>query len=114
MSSWQGSQLKYAFGLGGMMSFYGIIGLIVYLVPGQFVGLRYKILIIVLVLLTIPIACSSRSSYHGEKRIKKRLKQAKLHRQRPRKLRPERLKKLPARQEIMPSFQAGLKKLFSF
>lgn len=38
------------------MSFYGIIGLIVYLVPGQFVGIRYKILIIVLVLLTIPIA----------------------------------------------------------
>jgi len=39
-----------------MMSFYGIVGLIVYFIPGQFVGVKYKILIIVLILLTIPFA----------------------------------------------------------
>jgi len=48
--------LKYAVGLGSMMSFYGIVGLIVYFIPGQFVGVKYKILIIVLILLTIPFA----------------------------------------------------------
>jgi type VI secretion system protein ImpL len=56
MSLGQANQLKFALGLGGLMSFYGIAGLIVYLVPGQMVGIRYKILIIVLILLTIPIA----------------------------------------------------------
>jgi hypothetical protein len=38
------------------MSFYGIVAMIVYLLPGQFVGTQYKILIIVLVLLTLPFA----------------------------------------------------------
>ena len=30
MSSWHSYQLKYVFGLGGMFTFYGIVGLIVY------------------------------------------------------------------------------------
>jgi len=50
------NQLKYAVGLGSLMSFYGIVTLIVYFIPGQFVGTRYKILIVVLILLTIPFA----------------------------------------------------------
>src|SRR5262245_2694787 len=50
------NHLKYALGFGSLMSFYGIVSLIVYFIPGQFVGIRYKILIIVLILLTIPFA----------------------------------------------------------
>jgi len=54
--SWHVSQLKYAFGLGGLMSFYGIVGLIVFLVPSASMGNNYKILIVALVLLTLPFA----------------------------------------------------------
>ena len=54
--SWQTDQLKYAFGLGGMMSFYGIVGLIVYMIPAASVGNNQKIVIIALVLLTLPFA----------------------------------------------------------
>ncbi|MEP7211644.1 MAG: type VI secretion system membrane subunit TssM [Acidobacteriota bacterium] len=54
--SWHVDQLKYAFGLGGMMSFYGIVGLIVYMLPASSVGNSEKIIIIALVLLTLPFA----------------------------------------------------------
>lgn len=54
--SWQVNQLKYAFGLGGLMSFYGVVGLIVWLLPPNMVAYQYKIVIIALVLLTLPFA----------------------------------------------------------
>lgn len=50
------SELKYAFGLGGMMSFYGIIGVIVMVMPEDTMGWNYKIATIGLVLLTLPFA----------------------------------------------------------
>lgn len=50
------SELKYAFGLGGMMSFYGIVGLVVVLMPEDTMGWNYKIATIGLVLLTLPFA----------------------------------------------------------
>jgi type VI secretion system protein ImpL len=56
MSSFQTNQLKFALGLGGLFSFYGVVGLIVYMIPGGAVGIRYKIIIIALVLLTLPFA----------------------------------------------------------
>jgi type VI secretion system protein ImpL len=52
--SWHMSELKYAFGLGGMMSFYGIVGLVVVLMPEDTMGWNYKIATIGLVLLTLP------------------------------------------------------------
>ncbi len=54
--SWHMSELKYAFGLGGMMSFYGIIGVIVMVMPEDTMGWNYKIATIGLVLLTLPFA----------------------------------------------------------
>jgi type VI secretion system protein ImpL len=54
--SWHSNQLKYAFGLGGLFSFYGIVGLIVYMLPPSSVGSTQKIVIIALVLLTLPFA----------------------------------------------------------
>lgn len=56
MSSWHGSQMKYALGLGGLFSFYGIISVATLMLPGTFVGYKYKILIIALVLITLPFA----------------------------------------------------------
>lgn len=52
--SWQTSQLTYAFGLGGLMSFYGIVGLIVFMLPSSTMGNTYKIVTIALILLTLP------------------------------------------------------------
>jgi len=54
MNSWQVSQLKYAFGIGGFMSFYGIVGLIVYMLPASTASLNQKIVIVALLLLTMP------------------------------------------------------------
>ena len=57
MASWQVDQLKYAFGLGGMFSFYGIVGLIVWLVGDQYgYSATQRIVVLLLVLLTLPIA----------------------------------------------------------
>jgi type VI secretion system protein ImpL len=55
--SWHASQLKYALGLGGIMSFYGVVSLIVLMLPpGTFGGRSYQIVVIGLVLLTLPFA----------------------------------------------------------
>lgn len=55
--NWQFNQLKYAVGLGGMMSFYGAVSLIVLLMPsGTFGGRQYQIVTIALILLTLPFA----------------------------------------------------------
>src|SRR6185369_9505064 len=54
MNSWQLGQLSYAFGIGGFMSFYGIVGLIVYMLPASTASFNQKIVIVALVLLTMP------------------------------------------------------------
>ncbi|MBK9765621.1 MAG: hypothetical protein IPP63_00615 [Chloracidobacterium sp.] len=70
MSSWHTSQLSYAFGIGGMMSFYGIVSVIVYMLPPSTVGDTQKIVIIGLVLLTLPFALVI--AFVGSRRRKKR------------------------------------------
>lgn len=48
-------QLKYALGLGGLVTFYGLVSLIVYFVGDRFgVGYTERIVIIALILLTLP------------------------------------------------------------
>ncbi len=72
--SWHASQLKYAFGLGGLMSFYGIVAMIVWLLPpGAGGSYQYKIVIIGLVLLTLPFALIIMfvSSRRAKKKAKK-------------------------------------------
>ncbi len=50
-------QLKYALGLGGMMSFYGAVALVIMLLPpGTFGGRQYQIVTVALILLTLPFA----------------------------------------------------------
>ncbi|MBP7476767.1 MAG: hypothetical protein KA810_16080, partial [Pyrinomonadaceae bacterium] len=56
MSSWHTSQLTYAFGIGGMMSFYGIMGLVAYMLPSNMISTNGRIIFIALVLLTLPFA----------------------------------------------------------
>ena len=56
MDSWHIQQLKYAVGIGGLLSFYGIVGLVVYMLPETSVGNKQKIVVIALVLLTLPLA----------------------------------------------------------
>lgn len=57
MSSWHAQQLKFAFGIGGFMSFYGVVGLVVWLL-GEKMGFpaSQRIVIIALILLTLPLA----------------------------------------------------------
>ena len=52
--NWHVNQLKYAFGLGGLMSFYGVVSMVIYLLPPNMVSNQYKIVVIALVLLTLP------------------------------------------------------------
>lgn len=55
--SWHANQLKFALGLGGMMSFYGAVSLVILLMPpGSFGGRQYQVAVIALVLLTLPFA----------------------------------------------------------
>ena len=54
MNSWQISQLKFAFGIGSLMSFYGIVGFIVMMLPPGMMGNNMKVVTIVLILLTLP------------------------------------------------------------
>ncbi len=73
--SWQADQLKYAFGLGGLFSFYGIVGLLVWLVGDQYgYGWTERIIIILLVLITLPIALVI--GYFATRRSKKKERQA--------------------------------------
>lgn len=71
--SWHANQLKYALGLGGMMSFYGIVGLAIWLLPPNMVSNQYKIVVIALVLLTLPFALLIMfvSSRRAKKKAKK-------------------------------------------
>lgn len=56
MSSWHTSQLTYAFGIGGLMSFYGIMGLVAYMLPTDMISRQGRIIFIAVVLLTFPFA----------------------------------------------------------
>ena len=58
MASWHGDQLKFATGIGAMMSFYGVVGMIVWFLPTEKYGYgeTYKIVTIALVLITLPFA----------------------------------------------------------
>lgn len=55
--NWHLNQLKYAMGLGGIMSFYGIVALIVWF-SGDYMGYRpsSRVVVIALVLITMPFA----------------------------------------------------------
>ena len=55
MSSWHVQQLKFAFGIGGLMSFYGVVGFLTWF-GGDKLGLpvNTRIMVIVVLLLTLP------------------------------------------------------------
>ncbi len=57
MNSWHAQQLKFAFGIGGFMSFYGVVGLLTWF-GGEKLGLpvNTRIMVIVVLLLTLPFA----------------------------------------------------------
>ena len=61
MNSWHAQQLKFAFGIGGFMSFYGIVGLLVWL-GGEKLGLpvNSRIMVIVVLMLTLPFTLADR------------------------------------------------------
>ena len=53
--SWHTDQLKYALGIGGFLSFYGIVSLITYMVPYPRLGyMERTIIIVAFVLITLP------------------------------------------------------------
>lgn len=54
MNSWQISQLKFAFGIGSLMTFYGIVGFIVMMLPQGMLGNNMKVVTIIAILLTMP------------------------------------------------------------
>src|SRR4028118_227653 len=55
--SWHTDQLRYALGLGGLVTFYGLVTLIIFVAGSRFgVDLSYQIVIVALVLLTLPFA----------------------------------------------------------
>ncbi len=71
----QFSQLKYALGLGGMMSFYGAVTLVILLLPpGTFGGRQYQIVVIALILITLPF--SLLLMFVASRRAKKKAKKA--------------------------------------
>ncbi len=71
MSSWHTQQLKYAFGLGGLFSFYGIAAFITWFL-GEYFGWSYgsRIIVIALVALMFPVAFVI--SYASKRRKKKK------------------------------------------
>lgn len=76
MTSWHGQQLKYAFGIGGFMSFYGVVGLIVWVLGSQMgFATSSRIVVIALVLLTMPLALIG--GYVVNRRAKKKEEAAK-------------------------------------
>ncbi len=65
----QSPNLKSALGVSTLLSFYGIVGMIVYMLPAQYASRGYKIVVIALVLLTLPFALVG--SYLVSRRSKK-------------------------------------------
>ncbi|MCY7376146.1 MAG: type VI secretion system membrane subunit TssM [Pyrinomonadaceae bacterium] len=74
MNSWHIQQLKFAFGIGGFMSFYGIVGLIVLMLPAGTASYNQKIVVIALVVLTMPLALIT--GYVINRRSKKKAEKA--------------------------------------
>ena len=71
MASWQITQLKYAFGVSGLMSFYGIVSMATWLAGDRFgYSTTQRVVIIVLVLLTLPVALVT--GYAAKRRSKKK------------------------------------------
>ena len=55
--NWHLHQLKYAMGLGGIMSFYGIVAMIVWIAGSQFgMQIGSRMVVIALILITMPFA----------------------------------------------------------
>ena len=62
--------MKYALGLGSIMSFYGIVGAIVLMMPEGSIGRNQKVIVIVLLLLTMPFTLLT--GYLAARRSKKK------------------------------------------
>ncbi len=75
MSNWHVGQLKFALGLGSIMSFYGVVTFIVMMMPEGSVGRNQKIVVIVLVLLTMPFTLLG--GYLAARRSRKKEEKAK-------------------------------------
>lgn len=55
MNSWHANQFKYALGIGGLMSFYGIAGFLTFTVgPRLGLEMSHQIIVLILLLLTLP------------------------------------------------------------
>lgn len=76
MNSWHVQQLKFAFGIGGLMSFYGIVGFLTWF-GGSKLGLpvNTRIMVIVVLLLTLPFTLIA--GYVVSRRAKKKEEAAK-------------------------------------
>ncbi len=71
MNSWQFSQLKFALGIGGLMSFYGIVGAVTYF-GGEKLGLPLNTRIVVIILLLLTMPFSLLLSWYVSRRGKKK------------------------------------------
>lgn len=76
MNSWHAQQLKFAFGIGGFMSFYGVVGLLTWF-GGAKLGLpvNSRIMVIVVLMLTLPFALII--GYVATRRSRKKEEEAK-------------------------------------
>ena len=75
MNSWHFTQIKFALGMGGLFSFYGVVGTVVWLAGDTYgYGTTQRIVIIALVLLTLPLALIT--GYVATRRQKKKEKAA--------------------------------------
>jgi type VI secretion system protein ImpL len=68
------NRLKFAVGLGSIMSFYGIVSFIVWMIPPGTMRNQYKIVTIGLILLTLPFVLLF--SYIGSRRARKKAEKA--------------------------------------
>ncbi len=57
MNSWQFSQLSWALGIGGLMTFYGLVNMAVWVLGTQLgYPVEYRVIVIAFILLTLPFA----------------------------------------------------------
>lgn len=70
MSSWHTSNLTYALGIGGIMSFYGVVSFATYMLPSSVMGDNYRYILIAFILVTLPFALLF--SWIGRRRQRKR------------------------------------------
>ena len=103
MSSWHAQQLKFAFGIGSLMTFYGVIGFLTFTVgPRLGLHLNTQIMVIVVLLLTLPFTLLI--GYVAMRRSKKKEEEAKKRRKRRRKKKPKAMakrRKSPNRPELI-------------